>query len=124
MNMLRSGIAWLEGVRKASMSDAVTYTRPNFAPLALQATPADPDFAIDDGVSVKIAGKHFDWIITASDLVLGGHVALPARGDKLVPSAGAFAGRVFEVQVPDSSTMPYEFDATGQQLTIHTKKIA
>lgn len=124
MNSLRNGVAWLQTVRKASMSDLATYTRTGFPPLNnLAVTPAETNFAVDDGDSVRLASKQQDWVVTAGDLVINGSVTLPLKGDRLTITLGGIAG-VFEVQVPDSSDMPYKLDQTGLQLRIHTKRIS
>jgi len=106
------------------MSDLVTYTRPGFAPLTnLSATPGQTNFAIDEGDSVRLAAKERDWVITASDLVLGGKVVWPLKGDRITATSGAFAG-TWEVQIPDGTDQPYKPDSTDQQIRIHTKRIS
>jgi len=125
MNMLRNAVGWLQTVRKASLSDLATYTRAGLPPLTnLAVTPGQNDFVIDDGNSMRLASKLQDWIVTATDLVINGSVTLPLKGDRITIFQGALAGAVFEVQTPDTAEQPYKLDTTGQQLRIHTKKVA
>lgn len=123
-NMLRNGVTWLQGQRKASMSDSATYTRAGFAPITdLAVTPGTPNFAIDDGNTIRVASTQQDWIITAADLVINGSPTLPQKGDRLTIAQGAQAG-TFEVQIPETTDKPYKLDATGQQIRAHTKRIS
>lgn len=119
MNSLRQAIAGMQVTRKMIVSDLITYQRGS-AKVSIYATIGKTDALIDTGLSVRIENNQVDWIIAATDLVIGGDAVTPIRGDVITGPDGT----VYEVQAPDGQTQPYNQDPTGTQLRIHTKVLS
>ena len=120
-DLLHSGLAWLADQLHAHASRPITYRR-GVQQVALNATLGRKDFEADTHEG-RLYIRANDFLVRAADLVLGGQLALPERGDQIdVNFDGATA--TFEVLGQDGIP-PWEFSDPHQQvLRIHTKKVA
>ena len=120
-DLLHSGLAWLADQLHAHASRPITYRR-GVQQVALNATLGRKDFEADAHEG-RLYIRANDFLVRAADLVLGGQLALPERGDQIdVNFDGATA--TFEVLGQDGIP-PWEFSDPHQQvLRIHTKKVA
>ena len=120
-DLLHSGLAWLADQLHAHASRPITYRR-GVQQVALNATLGRKDFEADTHEG-RLYVRANDFLVRAAELVLGGQLALPERGDQIdVNFDGATA--TFEVLGQDGIP-PWEFSDPHQQvLRIHTKKVA
>ena len=120
-DLLHSGLAWLADQLHAHASRPITYRR-GVQQVALNATLGRKDFEADTHEG-RLYIRANDFLVRAADLMLGGQLTLPERGDQIdVNFDGATA--TFEVLVQDGIP-PWEFSDPHQQvLRIHTKKVA
>jgi hypothetical protein len=115
-NLLADAVAWLQEERKLSLSEAGVYQRGALSVPSLAATRVRSEFLISDDTSTRIETDLVDWIVTASDLVLGGQPAVPQRGDTFT-----VAGVAYDVVQPDPNHQPFRLDITGQQFRFSSR---
>ncbi|MFM8250606.1 MAG: hypothetical protein ACKOBW_03295 [Planctomycetota bacterium] len=116
-----TGLAWLGNQLQAHVSRPITYRR-GAQQVALHATLGRKDFEADSA-EVRLYFRASDFLLWAADLVVGGQVVLPDRGDVIETElAGTVA--TFEVLAQDG-VPPWEYcDPHGLMLRIHTKRTA
>jgi len=120
-DLLRDGLGWLEGQRKAHLSSMVTYRRGAFS-VEVLATVGATRFEADDGYGIVVEREIRDYLIASADLVLDGEGTLPQRGDEVVEVRGG-AAHVYEV-MDLGPEKHYRFsDPDGGTLRIHTKLV-
>ncbi len=127
-NLLQAGAQWLGDVLKEHVSEPVTYHRGD-ASISLMMTLGRGDkWEVDDGSVVRIAHSDDDFILgDADDLCFDMGVTLPQRGDRIKRNDNGVV-RVYEVLSRSNGQLskgdqPYELDATGTILRIHTKRV-
>ena len=99
-DLLKIGAAWIAGRAKAQLSETVVYRRGG-STVALQATYGQTAFRIGGDVGGHIIWGELDLLFTATDLILAGAVATPARDDEvLVPAGDGLHQLVYEVAAP------------------------
>lgn len=120
-DLLNAGLAWLGSQLHAHASRAVTYRR-GTQQLVVNATLGRKDYEADSQDGSRLYFRSNDFLISTSDLVLGGKAVLPERGDRIdVVFDGSTA--TFEVLAQDGIP-PWEFSDPFQQvIRIHTKKV-
>ena len=79
-DLLAQGAAWLEQQRTKHLTSTVTYVRGDVQ-LHVPATIGRTKYEADDGHVVQVEYTDRDYLILAADLVLGGQVSEPERGD-------------------------------------------
>jgi hypothetical protein len=79
-DLLAQGAAWLEQQRTKHLATSVTYVRGALS-VEVAATIGRTKVEADDGHVVRVEFTDRDFLILAADLVLGGQVVEPARGD-------------------------------------------
>ena len=79
-DLLAKGAAWLESQRTKHLTTTVTYVR-NDVQIVVPATIGRTKYEADDGQVVRIEFTDRDYLILTADLVLGGQVSEPQRGD-------------------------------------------
>ena len=122
-DLLEVGAKWLTGKLKDHASRAVLYQRGD-EQVSLQATIGRTLLKLDDGSGgVRMEWTDRDFLIPAADLVLGGSVTLPRRGDRIREMAGD-GELVYEVLAPGGEPPWRWSDHHRQRLRIHTKQIA
>ncbi len=86
-DILEQGLAWLDDQRHAHMTRQVEYRRGQQAAVI----GATPGATTGDAVSEEayLRNTHeLDWIVRSQDLVIGGQVVRPQRGDILADTRG------------------------------------
>ena len=92
--------------------------------VALQATFGSLLLKVDDGDGgVRMVRTDRDFIVRAADLVLGGDVVEPQRGDTVRETVGA-AVHVYEVLAPPGESEWRYSDPHRTILRIHAKRVA
>jgi hypothetical protein len=99
----------------------VTYCRGD-ATVAVTAVPGQTRVTVEDASGLSIRAKRRDWIVRASDLLLGGQTVLPEVGDTIRLTVGQDV-QVFEVQRLAGEGHYTACDDLGQVLRIHTRQI-
>jgi hypothetical protein len=122
--MLAQAASWLSGVRKANMTTVVTYTRPGTpaANVPVSATIGATTFQIENEYSVLVQFTSRDFLITASDLVLGGAVVQPKPGD-CITEAAASGTIVYQVLAPGKEPCWRWSDPYRNTIRVHTKQV-
>lgn len=115
--MSRLTTATLAGLRSidALAGVAVTYSR-GTSSVNLTATPGRGQINEEGEMTVEYANQ--DWMIFATNLLLGGVLSRPTRGDRIICPGGRLAG-TYEVLTP-----PFTWsDNEGYRLRIHTAAV-
>jgi hypothetical protein len=121
-DLLQRSSEWLEAMRVRHVSRPVLFKRGEDR-VAVFATIGKTVFQIDEGTGIATQFESRDFLISAVELVIGGKIVLPERGD-----------RIEEMQ--EEKTFEYEVLAPGKEpcfrysdlyrntLRIHTKQIS
>ena len=119
-DLLQTGSDWLEGQRHEHLSHAVTYCR-GAESVELQATVGQTTFEVEREFGVQKVESR-DFLIRATDLVLGGQPTEPQRGDRVKETLGGQVV-VFEVMAPGDEP-PWRYSDPGRKtLRVHTKQV-
>jgi hypothetical protein len=103
------------------MTRPVVYVR-GVESVEVQATVGRTEFDVDDGTGATIHTQSRDYLITAIDLMLGGDVTLPKRGDVIREAQGTSVF-VHEVVAPGDEPAWRYSDPYRHTLRVHTKQI-
>jgi len=121
-DLIGTGVAWLDSVRKASLVRTITYCRGDDQ-VEIDATPGRREFATDDESPVAVEHEVRDYIFSAADLVLDGSATLPVEGDQVVDTIGGI-DKTYEVMPWQMSGQPYQLSGPNQSiLRVHTKLV-
>lgn len=116
VDLLEQASVWLGRMRAKHLSRTVTYRRGD-QQVDLAATVGGTTFEVDTGYAVPERWESRDFLIAAADLVLGGQVVRPQRGDAIID-----AGQVYEVMAPGKEDVFRPSDPYGLTWRIHTKR--
>ena len=119
-DLLKTGATWLASHLKIFASQVVTYQRGGLS-VSLAASPASPRSQADQNENIIVRADDQDWILTASDLVLGGSQTLPERGDKIRWAKSSTETQVYEVLAADGEEHWSWLDPHQTMLRIHSK---
>ncbi len=120
-NLLAIGAAWLRDQRKDHLSQTVEYRRGGDV-LAILATHDLSHREIEDGEAGVIEIQVDDWLLSAEDLKLYGHVAVPKNRDLIVCLMGE-EYIAYEV-APVGAQAAWEYEDPQQEiLRIHTNRL-
>ncbi len=120
-DLLEQGAAWLEDQRTRHLSRTVTYLRSGDS-VDLAATIGRTVFEQADDYGVVHRTESREFLVLATDLVLGGKVALPQAGDRIREIAGDQIF-IYEVMAPGGEP-PFRYsDPYRKTLRIHTKHV-
>ena len=120
-DLLERSSAWLENQRVKHMTRPVLYQR-GAASVEVGATIGETVFQVDDGAGALLRVESRDYLITATDLVLGGTSVLPQRGDRVRETQGTQVF-VYEVVAPGDEPHWRWSDPYRRTLRVHTKQI-
>lgn len=120
-DLLEQSSAWLEDQRVRHMTRPVLYVRGGQT-IEVPATIGETIFRIDDGAGAMLRTESRDYLISATDLVLGGSAVLPQRGDRVREMEGTQVF-VYEVASPGDEPIWRWSDPYRRTLRIHTKQI-
>ena len=121
-DLLQSGAAWLDRVRRANLAHTVTYLRGDQS-VDVPATVGRTDFEAVDAYGAVERTESRDFLILAADLVLSGAAVLPEPGDRIreVQNGKTY---VYEVMAPAKEPCWKWSDPYRRTLRIHTKEVA
>ncbi len=118
-DLLERGAAWLDQQRSRHLTRTVTYLRGTES-VELAAAIGKTVFEQADEYGVIHRTESRDYLISATDLVLGGTQEQPKAGDRVRETAGEQVF-LYEVMAPGGEP-PWRFsDAYRRTLRIHTK---
>jgi hypothetical protein len=121
-DLLEQASAWLDRMRTRHMARPVTYCRGEQS-VEVQATLGRTVFEIADAYGVVEQSESRDFLIPAADLVLGGAVTLPERGDRVRETQDGKT-LVYEVMAPGKEPHYRFSDVYRRTLRIHTRQVA
>ncbi len=120
-DLLAQGLSWLEDQRHQHLTRMVTYQRASNE-VEVQATIGRTVFEQDDHAGGLTRIESRDFLIRATDLVLGSEVTLPQPGDRIIET-DAIATYTYEVMAPGLEP-PWRYsDVNRLTLRIHTKHV-
>jgi len=101
----------------------VTYTRGSSSLSNLEAIPTEERYSVPDeqGILQEIHSR--DYLVKASELIIGGSAIEPRVGDRIVETIGTVS-MTFEVFPIDGQRCFRYRDASRGTLRIHTKRVA
>ena len=120
-DILQEKLAWLEDQRHLHRTIPVTYHRGDES-IEVLATTGKWTFRIDDGTGILEKIESRDFLILTTDLVLGGQVTKPQRGDRIKEPSGDKV-YVYEVLAPGNEDCWVFSDGYRKTLRIHTKQV-
>ena len=121
-DMIQQGMACLAEKLKAHASTPVLYRR-GAEEVTVQAVVGRSLLKLDDGYGgVRVTWTDRDFVIAAQDLILGGNVTLPQRGDRIEQTIDGVT-HVFEVAAPGGEPEWRWSDPHQIMLRIHTVKL-
>ena len=124
-DLLAQGSDWLTRTRAANMATVVDYTRPGTPALTARigATIGSTTFEIDNGYGAVERFISRDFLITTSDLVLGGVVAEPQPGDRITETTPA-GTLVYELMSAGGKEPCWRWsDPYRNTIRVHTKQV-
>jgi len=121
-DLLKTGSAWLEAQRHEHMSSTVTYRRGGDS-VELSATVGRTRYesADDHGLIVKSEAR--DYLLRASDLILGGSTTTPERGDRIEETIGASVYSYEPFPLGGEPLWRYS-DPLNETIRIHTRHVS
>lgn len=120
-DLLANAATWLAQQRTKHLSQPVLYRRDPDS-VTVSATIGRTEFEIDDEFGVVQRTESRDFLVLTGDLILGGIVSLPQRGDIVEETVGTET-LLYEVTAPSKEPCWRYSDLHRQTLRIHTKFI-
>ena len=129
MDFLQRGTSWLNRLREKHLSQPVVYQRGGES-IGIAATLGATTVEVTDDTGATVRSPQMDFIMSASALVLGGVVATPRIGDRILVTSvldddpvAPVKTLVYEVlSLPDGRHYR-PCDPGGQMLRIHAKLV-
>jgi hypothetical protein len=121
LDLLERAMSWLDGRRRQYVGREVVYQRDQQT-LTVPATIGRTVFETVDQYGVVVRSESRDFLISASDLALGGVMVVPERGDRIRESQGEDTF-VYEVLAPGQEPCWRYSDPYRQTLRIHTAQV-
>ena len=121
-DLLEESSTWLDGQRLKHLSRTVSYRRGEDS-VDVRASIGRTVFEIEDSVGVLERTESRDFLIPASDLVLGGGEVLPQPEDRISETQGDHV-YVYEVLAPGREPCWRFSDSYRRMLRIHTKQVS
>ncbi len=118
-DLLQKASDWLQLQRRKFMSRTVVFQRGEQT-LEVAATIGQTVFEVDDGTGAALRVESQDFLITASELVLGDQTVTPQRGDRITETDGDHS-YVYEVMAPGDEPCWRYSDPYRRTFRIHTK---
>lgn len=117
-DLLKTALAWFEGVRHGYLTRDATYWRGDLS-VAILATVGRSAFPVVSASGVLEEVERRDYLVRTTDLVLGGAQVEPLAGDRIVETV---AGReeTYEVMGAGGEKCFRRSDGDGLTLRIHT----
>lgn len=121
-DLVERGMRWLADKLAAHNSETVVYRR-GVASVSVVATVGRTLLSLSDGVGgQRVEWTDADFLIKATDLVISGSAATPARGDRIRRTRSGLV-LIYEVMAP-ASEPPWKWaDEFRLVYRIHTKQV-
>jgi hypothetical protein len=120
-DLLDQGAAWLEDQRRLHFAQPVVYRR-GAQTLEVLATIGRTLFEHPKEYGIVERTETRDYLITTAELVMGGNVVLPQRGDQIRETKDAKTF-LYEVMAPGKEPVWRYSDPYRRTLRIHTKLV-
>ena len=123
-DLLRTAAAWLSATLETNVSETIGYTRGALGVVGgLLATIGHTPFSqvTDSGIIETYQTR--DYLITAAELILGGNVVLPQRGDLITETDANGNSFVYQVMAPGGEPHYRFCDQFRVKLRVHTKQV-
>jgi hypothetical protein len=121
MDLLQRGLEWLERERVQHATRNVHYVRAGEA-ILVRASVGKTVFELQNDYGISERTETRDFLILARDLVLGGQVVTPLRGDHVRERQGRKV-YVYEVMAPGREPEWRYSDLYRHTLRIHTRQV-
>ena len=122
-DVLADGMAWLDAQLRAHASESVTYSRDPYGQVDLDATRGSKPMRTLTDFGPRVDFTMQDWLVTASDLVIGGEPVTPRRGDKIYAVSRGMQ-QTYEVLSPGGDEPVWRWsDASEVTRRVHSKLI-
>ena len=118
-DLLKTGSDWLAGRLKSHVSQSITYRR-GILSRSLLATIGSTAFELTDHEQRLTRVESRDYLVTAADLLLGGKVELPKRGDLIEETINGVV-HLYQVLAPGGEDVYSFSDRYNTTLRVHTK---
>jgi hypothetical protein len=119
-DFLSDGIASIQATRKATMTEAVTYTFADASTVSVQATRGRSEFEMVDQNGIQHELSTRDFLLHAADLKQSDTVVTPTAGETITDASG----NVYEV-MQITGVPSWQYSDPGETiLRIHTKVVA
>ena len=122
MDLLKVGSDWLQSQRAKFLTRNIVYVR-DAELVEIPATVGKTIFRVDTGYGRLERLESRDYLVTASELILGGQVKLPEAGDCIRETDGPTV-YVYEVMAPGNEPVYRYSDPYRKTLRIHTKLVS
>ena len=123
-DVLKRGTDWLGRKLRDHASHMVVYVR-GVQSVPLLAVPAQSELEQSEAGGLRVAHSDQDWLLKASDLVLGGLHSLPAAGDRIEDRLDDGRLAIYEVMQPDGNSLPYRLmDSYGSMIRVHSRRVS
>ena len=121
-DLLAKATGWLESERHKHRTVPVTYER-DAASVGLKATVGRTEFELRDDYGMVQKVESRDFLVRTQDLVLGGGLTVPERGDVVREERGSQVF-VYEVMAPGKEPAWRYSDPERRTIRIHAKHVA
>ncbi len=122
MDLLKVGSDWLQSQRAKFLTRNIVYVRVAES-VEIPATVGKTIFRVDTGYGRLERLESRDYLVTASELILGGQVKVPEAGDCIRETDGPTV-YVYEVMAPGNELVYRYSDPYRKTLRIHTKLVS
>jgi len=121
-NLMAKASAWIAEQVRDHASDLVTYSRGQMS-VRLLASGGPQPLRAEGDVGVRVEWANRDWLIAAADLVLGGNVVEPAKGDVIRLDDATGATHVYQVLALPGEAVWRWSDAHNVLRRVHSKYV-
>jgi len=121
-NLLAEAAAMVSANRHEHLTSEVSFERGGEA-VTVQATVGETVFRLDNGAGGTIRYVSRDYLVRSQDLVIGGVVVEPRRGDRIVHAIGGDHKR-HEVLGPGGDEPDWRYsDPSHLTIRLHTREV-
>jgi hypothetical protein len=120
-DLLRQASDWLEDQRTRYAASTIVYVRGSRS-AEVSATIGKTTFEVDDGYGVLVRHESRDFLVLVTDLLLGGGLTEPQRGDRVHETQNGTV-YIYEVAAPGKEPCWRYSDAYRKTFRVHTKQI-
>ena len=123
MSALTDAVAGFATALQGVAGETVTYSRQSSQITGLSGVPDNQDYEVVDAEGFASVIPSYDWLVTATDLVLSGSAIVPRPGDRISGMLNGVA-MVFEVMPIGTKPACEPVDPDGLMLLVHSKRVS